>query len=194
MYINSRSPYGTNYILNLRWAYQNNWITKEQILELYQYEKEIDGLNQAFMDKYKEDYVKTRQLYNEAMNNYDIAQDGYESTLHAMENKYYNDEDKISDGYTCCFHKVPLGTYEKTDLTTGKTLNYLKLGHCYDCGATEPIAVENNQEPAGWTVCPKCGSTNVVPDDKDELGNGADEIYIPKYDDFEFNYNESMYP
>jgi hypothetical protein len=64
MYINSRSPYGTNYILNLRWAYQNNWITKEQILELYQYEKEIDGLNQAFMDKYKEDYVKTRQLYN----------------------------------------------------------------------------------------------------------------------------------
>ena len=194
MYINSRSPYGTNYILNLRWAYQNNWITKEQILELYQYEKEIDGLNQAFMDKYKEDYVKTRQLYNEAMNNYDIAQDGYESTLHAMENKYYNDEDKISDGYTCCFHKVPLGTYEKTDLTTGKTLNYLKLGHCYDCGATEPIAVENNQEPAGWTVCPKCGSTNVVPDNKDELGNGADEIYIPKYDDFEFNYNESMYP
>ena len=73
-------------------------------------------------------------------------------------------------------------------------MNYLKLGHCYDCGATEPIAVENNQEPAGWTVCPKCGSTNVVPDDKDELGNGADEIYIPKYDDFEFNYNESMYP
>lgn len=185
MYINSRSPYGTNYILNLRWAYQNNWITKEQILELYQYEKQINDLNESFMDKYIEDYNNTRKLYNEAVNNYDIAQDGYESTLYAMENKYYNVDGEYSEGTTYCFHKAPKGTYEKQ----GK--DYIKLFHCYDCELTR--AVENNKliDPTGKgddynysTTCPVCGSTDTE----------TNEIYVPVYDDFTFEYEETDYP
>ncbi len=185
MYINSRSPYGTNYILNLRWAYQNNWITKEQILELYQYEKQINDLNESFMDKYIEDYNNTRKLYNEAVNNYDIAQDGYESTLYAMENKYYNVDGEYSEGTTYCFHKAPQGTYEKQ----GK--DYIKLFHCYDCELTR--AVENNKlvDPTGKgddynysTTCPVCGSTDTE----------TNEIYVPVYDDFTFEYEETDYP
>ena len=186
MYINSRSPYGTNYILNLKWAYYNKWITKEQILELYQYERQINDLNYSFMDKYTEDYRKTRQLYNEAVNNYDIAQDGYQSTLYAMENKYYNVDGEYSQGMTYCFHKPPLGTYEKL----GK--HYIKLFHCYDCGTTR--GVENNKliDPTGngddynlsGTTCPVCSSTDTQ----------LDEIYIPMYDDFEFEYEPSDYP
>lgn len=185
MYINSRSPYGTNYILNLRWAYQNKWITKEQILELYQYEKQINDLNESFMDKYIEDYNNTRKLYNEAVNNYDIAQDGYESTLYAMENKYYNVDGKYSEGTTYCFHKAPKGTYKKQ----GKS--YIKLFHCYDCELTR--AVENNKliDPTGKgndynysTTCPVCGS----------IDTETNEIYVPMYDDFTFEYKETDYP
>lgn len=185
MYINSRSPYGTNYILNLRWAYQNNWITKEQILELYQYEKQINDLNESFMNKYIEDYNNTRKLYNEAVNNYDIAQDGYESTLYAMENKYYNVDGEYSEGTTYCFHKAPKGTYEKD----GK--DYIKLFHCYGCELTR--AVENNKliDPTGKgndynynTTCPVCGSTDTE----------TNEIYVPVYDDFTFEYKETDYP
>jgi len=180
MYINSRSPYGTNYILNLRWAYQNNWITKEQILELYQYEKQINDLNYSFMDKYTKDYTNTRILYNEAVNNYDIAQDGYESTLLAMENKYYNVDGEYSKGTTYCFHKAPKGTYVKN----GK--HYIKLFHCYNCGWTQAIAPNGSNPGANINVCPdgECHSTDVT----------NDEIYIPVYDDFTFQYEQSDYP
>ena len=183
MYINSRSPYGTNYILNLKWAYQNNWITKEQILELYQYEMQINDLNVAFMDKYIEDYRNTRQLYNEAVNNYDIAQDGFESTLYAMENKYYNTEN-YSEGSTYCFHKAPKGTYIKNNL------HYIKLFHCYECGHTEAIAPNGSNPGANINVCPNqdCGSHDVV----------NNEIYIPIYDDYKDEYNwderDTFYP
>ena len=189
MYINSRSPYGTNYILNLKWAYQNNWITKEQILELYQYEKQINDLNYDFMDKYVEDYRKTRQMYNEAVNNYDIAQDGYESTLYAMENKYYNVEGQYSEGTTYCFHKSPLGTITKNNK------KYVKLYHCYTCGLTrgmdgntlvDPTGKKNNYTYHDGDTCPMCH------DESKDIQ--VDEVYVPVYNDFEFQYKASDYP
>lgn len=192
MYINSRSPYGTNYILNLKWAYQNNWITKEQILELYQYEMQINDLNLAFMDKYVDDYRNTRQLYNDAVNNYDIAQDGYESTLYAMENKYYNVDGQYSEGMTYCFHKPPKGTYK----SGGK--NYIKLFHCYVCGETRAIAPNGSSAGANITTCPnaQCLSNTDPTHHPKDLVNNA--IYIPVYDDFKDEYHwddrDTFYP
>ena len=196
MYINSRSPYGTNYILNLKWAYYNKWISKEQILALYQYERQINDLNYAFMDKYTEDYRKTRQLYNEAVNNYDIAQDGYESTLYAMENKYYNVIGEYSQGTVYCFHKAPKGTYTK--VSEGAIKNFIKLFHCYGCGLTRAVdngylidpSGNNNDYQLSGTTCPVCGSTDTQ----------SDEIYVPVYDDYKqkdgrnWEDYDSMYP
>lgn len=197
MYIFSRSPYGTNYILNLKWAYQNEWITREQILELYQYELKIHNLDYAFMDKYKKDLVLTQQNYYDATNEYDISQEAYQSTLYDMENKYYNVEGQYSKGTVHCFHKAPLGTYKKYNATLKKDTHYIKLFHCYDCTqgtkeATKPIApIYNEQtleyeEGADITICPICGSSNVT----------NDEIYIPVYDDYEdtLQVNDSNYP
>lgn len=180
MYITARSPYGTNYILNLKWAYQNNWITKEQILELYQLELAINDLDYMFMDGYTKDRLKTQQDYNDAVNQYDIDQDGYESTLYAMENKYYNVDGEISKGTTYCFHKAPQGTYVKNNK------HYIKMFHCYGCGVTTPIKPNGTNPGANITVCPngECKSTDVV----------NNEIYIPVYDDFTFVTAESMYP
>lgn len=180
MYISCRSPYGTNYILNLRWAYQNHWITKEQILALYQYELQLHNLNVEFMDKYIEDYRLTRQLKNEAANNYDVAQDDYESTLLAMENTYNKNDKEPSEGKVHCFHKPPFDTY-----TGGDGLHYIKIGHCYECGHTNTIQNVNGGPGNDWAVCPNCGSKDIE----------TNPIYIPVYTDFEpYGIDNSLYP
>ena len=184
MYIMGRSPAKTNYILNFEWMYRNKWITKEQILELYQYEEDINNLNLFFVDRYNKDYKNTRAKYNEAINNFDIAQDGFESTLNTMENKYYNNATKFSEGYTYCFHKAPQGTYTKR--IEGHDLHYIKLFHCYNSNCLKTIALSprtNNRPPLDKAVC-ECGSVDVV----------NEEIYIPTYDDFHFVYPEALYP
>lgn len=187
MYILSRSPYGTNYILNFRWYYDNGWMTKEQILELYQYELAIHNLDYMFMDGYTQDRLATQQDYHDAANNYDIEQDGYESTLYAMESKYYKVDGDYSEGTQYCFHVAPQGTYTKFNTDLGKTTHYIKLFHCYDCGWTQGITPNGNNTGANITVCPKCGKSS------DVVNN---EIYIPTYNDYEdvWEYNGSLYP
>jgi len=186
MYITGRSPYGTNYILNLWWSYKNNWITKEQILELYQYERQINDLNLAFADKYIKDYREAREIYNTAINEYDIAQDGFESTLHKMENKYYNVDLKYSEGYTYAFHKPPQGTYEAYNRDLGKNTHYIKLFHCYnpECGETRGLEPNGSSAPADLTTCPKCGGSDV----------SNEAIYIPTFADYDFTYDHDIYP
>lgn len=186
MYITGRSPYGTNYILNLWWSYKNNWITKEQILELYQYEQQINDLNLAFADKYIKDYREARQIYNTAVNEYDIAQDGFESTLHKMENKYYNVDLKYSEGYTYAFHKPPKDTYQAYNRDLGKNTYYIKLFHCYnpDCRETRGLEPEGANAPADLAACPVCGGTDV----------SNEAIYIPTFKDYTFTYDHDIYP
>lgn len=150
MYINSRSPYGTNYILNFKWMYDNNWIRKDEILNIYQYEKEINDRNLAFIEDYTANLVQATNEYNMAVNNYEIALDEHESTLNAMMNKYYVDDKDISKGMKYCFHVVPTGTYPQT--VNGQTLHYVKLFHCYECGHTEPIVPGSGHK----TKCPSC--------------------------------------
>lgn len=150
MYINSRSPYGTNYILNFKWMYDNNWIRKDEILNIYQYEKEINDRNLEFIEDYTANLVQATNEYNMAVNNYEIALDEHESTLNAMMNKYYVDDKDISKGMKYCFHVVPTGTYPQT--VNGQTLHYVKLFHCYECGHTEPIVPGAGHK----TKCPSC--------------------------------------
>lgn len=179
IYISSRSPYGTNYIVNLKWAYQNKWITKEQILELYQLNKKINDLDYMFMEGYTQDRLATQNAYHEAVNNYDIQQDTFESTLQHMENKYYLDEAKPSEGAVYCFHKAPQGTYTAFDPKKGKTVHFIKMFHCYACGKTEYV----KPGAAEKTVC-SCGSSDVV----------NNPIYIPTYADFNLKTTKSLYP
>ena len=108
-YLICRSPYWTNYILNLKWHYDNGWITKEEILDLYQKEYEIYKLNKSFGDKYIEDRRATETAYNNAKNNYDIAEEQYQSTLNNMMNRYYLVDGVPERGDTYCFHKPPQG-------------------------------------------------------------------------------------
>lgn len=182
-YVFSRSPYGTNYILNYKWMYDNSWITKEEILRIYQYEKQIHNINSAFIEDYTENLVQAKNEYNMAVNNYEVALDEHESTLNAMMNKYYIDDKDISKGMKYCFHVIPNGTYPQT--VDGKTLYYVKLFHCYECGHTEPIVPGAGHK----SKCPSCNkSTDFT----------HEAIYIPVYgfgdcDDFSYSGSDYTY-
>ena len=88
-YIQKRSPYGTNYIYNFKWMYDNGWMTKEQILGLYEKSQEIQDLKLCFLDKFTTDYTKTQDEYVNAGVNLSTNQDEYTSILNAMMNVYY---------------------------------------------------------------------------------------------------------
>lgn len=182
MYIMGRSPYWTNYIMNLRWYYQNNWITKEQILELYQSNLKINNLNKAFGDKYIEDRRATQTAYENAKNNYDIAQDGYESTLYAMENKYYLEDGDYTQGYDYAFHTPPKDVFEKIE--AGVTNYYVKLFHCYNCGYTAGVPSDGRVEGNDWDTCPECTSDNVV----------NNSIPLLMYQEGKYHTNEKSWP
>ena len=162
-YIIKRSPYGTNYIMNFKWMYDNKWITKEEILDLYNINQRINDLNKAFMPKYTEDRLRTQQDYNDAINDYDLKQGEYQSILNSMMNKYYNVYGKVSEGHFYAFHKLPLGTHKKN----GK--NWIWIGYCPKCKGSKAWPSENKP-----TTCPHCGNTSIK----------AEELYIPVYTDF----------
>lgn len=159
-YIIKRSPYGTNYILNFKWMYDNNWITKDEILDLYRINQEINNLNKEFMVPYTEDRLKTLQMYNDAINNYDLKQGEYQSILNSMMNKYYKVYGQYSEGTFYAFHKAPQGTYIKG----GK--HYIWIGHCPKCKETWSAS----SKPTKCT----CGETGIR----------TEELYIPVYSDF----------
>ena len=159
-YIIKRSPYGTNYILNFKWMYDNKWITKEEILDLYSINQQINDLNKEFMIPYTEDRLRTLQEYNDAVNQYDLKQGEYQATLNSMMNKYYKTYGEYSKGTFYAFHKVPQGTH-----TVGGK-HYVWIGYCPKCKK----AWASVSKPGNCT----CGNTNVT----------KEEIYIPTYKDF----------
>lgn len=162
-YIIKRSPYGTNYILNFKWLYDNKWIDKTDIIKIYKLTQQINDENIKFIDPYTEDRTKTLQEYNDAINEYDLAQGEYQAVLNSMMNKYYREYGKYSSGTVYAFHKAPLGVHKKD----GK--NYLWIKHCYSCGTS--VSMEGSAKPEA--TC-ECGSTDVQ----------VDEIYIPVYADY----------
>ena len=159
-YIIKRSPYGTNYILNFKWMYDNGWMSKTDILGLYSINQQINDLNKEFMVPYTEDRLRTLQMYNDAINNYDLKQGEYQSTLNSMMNKYYKVYGQYSEGTFYAFHKAPQGTYTKG----GK--HYIWIGHCPKCKETWSAT----SKPTKCT----CGETEIR----------TEELYIPVYSDF----------
>lgn len=164
-YIIKRSPYGTNYILNFKWMYDNKWMTKEEILDLYNINQQINNLNKEFMAPYTEDRLKTLQMYNDAVNDYDLKQGEYKSILNSMMNKYYYVYGQSSQGTFYAFHKAPLGLHDG-EYTQNKGKKCLWIGHCKNCSRT-------------WSSQNKpttCTCSNPILQ--------VEEIYIPLYDEY----------
>lgn len=128
-YIQKRSPYGTNYIYNFKWMYDNGWMSKEQILGIYNLNNQIQDLNKKFLPAYTTDYLKTNDEYVNAGVIYSTNQDEFLACLNAMMNTYYRTPGDTTEKFMA-FPEKPADCYEEN----GRC--YLDVYHCYKCGAT----------------------------------------------------------
>lgn len=106
-YLTCRSPYGTSYIYNFKYLYDNGWMTKEDILDIYAKNKELNDINLDFYDKYTKDLVNIQAAYNDAINNYDIYSSKADAQLEALMSQYWINPNKASDGQFSAFPGLP---------------------------------------------------------------------------------------
>ena len=151
-YIECRSPYGTNYMYNFKWMYDNDWMSKEQILGLYALNKEIQDLNQKFLPAYTTDYLKTNDEYVNAGVVYSTNQDEYLACITSMMNTYYRNPGETTEKFTA-FPQAPADCYAMDE---NPNRYYLDVYHCYKCGATAGHEFTGGKCPtAGCTGTPE---------------------------------------
>jgi hypothetical protein len=106
-YLVCRSPYGTSYIYNFKYLYDNGWMTKEDILAIYAKNKELNDINADFYDRYTKDLVNIQAAYNDAVNNYDIYASKADAQLEALMSQYWINPNKASEGHFSAFPGFP---------------------------------------------------------------------------------------
>ena len=165
-YIQERSPYGTEYVYNFKWMYDNGWMTKQQILDFYDLNKQINDKNKDFLADYAENFTNTNDAYVQATVTYDANNEEFQACLNSMANTYYKTPDNPSNGKFTAFPYAPKGTELRSDGHGGQKY-YVKMYHCYACGYTH-----HGTAPG---TCPNCGKTNYIE---------QKYLYIPVFDDF----------
>lgn len=146
-YIQSRSPYGTEYIYNFKWMYDNGWMTKEQILALYAENDKIQELNKKFLEPYTEDFLNTNDAYVDAGVNYSTNQDEFLACINSMMNSYYRYPGKTTEKFQA-FPEAPAGCRLGKEGTAENPKGYyLDTYYCSKC---------HHIEMSPFTTCPKC--------------------------------------
>jgi hypothetical protein len=146
-YIQSRSPYGTEYIYNFKWMYDNGWMTKEQILALYAENDKIQELNKKFLEPYTEDFLNTNDAYVDAGVNYSTNQDEFLACINSMMNSYYRHPGKTTEKFQA-FPEAPAGCRLGKEGTTENPKGYyLDTYYCSKC---------HHIEMSPFSTCPKC--------------------------------------
>jgi hypothetical protein len=104
----ARSPYGTSYIYNFKYAYDNKWITEEEIRGIYDINLKIHEENMKFYDTYIADLTTAQAMYDDACNNYDLYSVKGDSQLEAMMNQYFVDPNRATKGHFSAFPGMPI--------------------------------------------------------------------------------------
>ena len=121
-----RSPYGTSYIYNFKYLYDNGWMTEEDILDIYAKSKELNDLNLDFYNRYTKDLVNIRAAYNDAVNNYDIYSSKADAQLEALMSQYWVNPNKASDGQFSAFPGKPADV-SNSNFDTEKNKYYMDI-------------------------------------------------------------------
>ena len=159
-YIQKRSPYGTNYVYNFKWMYDNGWMTKEQILGLYDLNQQIQDLNKGFLDRYNTDLVVTGDEYVKAGVVYSTNQDEIEACLTSMMNTYYRYPGVTTEKFTA-FPEPPADCKYDAE----KKGYYLHVKYCALCGA---VGVDMD-------TCPTSGCAGEIQDRPIHINTWAEE-------------------
>ena len=106
-HIVGRSPYGTSYIYNFKYLYDNGWMDEEDILDIYAINKEINDLNLEFYDRYTQDLINIKAAYNDAVNNYDLYSSKADAQLESLMSQYWVNPNKAGDGQFSAFPGLP---------------------------------------------------------------------------------------
>ena len=142
-YITCRSPYGTSYIYNFKYLYDNGWMSKEDILDIYRVNKEINDINLDFYDRYTKDLVNIQAAYNDAINNYDIYSSKADAQLEALMSQYWVNPNKASDGQFSAFPGFPADVSTSNfDQVKNKYYMDITYDKPLDNGRTETVVVE----------------------------------------------------
>lgn len=107
-YLIGRSPYGTSYIYNFKYLFDNDWISETDILEIYEENKKINEENVKFYDMYSQDLINAQAAYNDAINNYDLYATKADAQLLALMSQYWINPNKASDAHFNAFPVKPL--------------------------------------------------------------------------------------
>lgn len=166
-YIQDRSPYGTEYVYNFKWMYDNGWMTKQQILDFYGLNKQINDKNRDFLADYAENFTTANDAYVQATVTYDANNEEFQACLNSMANTYYIQPSDPSKGRFTAFPYAPLGTELRSDGHGGQKY-YAPMYHCYACKYTHKGTM-----PSG--ACPNCNKTGYME---------QKYLYIPVFDDF----------
>ena len=146
-YIQARSPYGTEYIYNFKWMYDNGWMTKQQILDIYAENLKIQELNKTFLDPFNKDFLQTHNAYINAGVNYSTNQDEYLACLKSMMNTYYRYPGQTTEKFSA-FPEPPadcrLGVKENDE---DPDKYYLDVYYCENCKYTQTEQ---------FSICPRC--------------------------------------
>lgn len=108
-YLVGRSPYGTSYIYNFKYLYDNEWITREQILDIYSKSYEINAINIDFFNKYDKMLEAARQAYWDAINNLETYESKGDAQLEALMSQYWKDPTKATEDRFSAFPYMPKG-------------------------------------------------------------------------------------
>lgn len=171
-YIKKRSPYGTEYIYNFKWMYDNGWMTKEQILGIYEYNDKIQELNLKFLEPYTKDFLKTNDAYVNAGVVYSTMQDEYLACLKAMMNNYYRHPGVTTEKFSA-FPEPPADCRPGDPSKPGENANgyYLDIHMCPNCQYLN----HNN-----FDTCPKCGEENTAESFTIHINTWAEEQASPE--------------
>lgn len=167
-YLIGRSPYGASYIYNFKYLYDNNWMSEEDILDIYRVNRLINDINLEFYDRYTKDLVNIQAAYNDAVNNYDIYSSKADAQLEALMSQYWVNPNKASDGQFSAFPGAP-ADLDTTKFDSEKNKYYMDI--TYDepqgDGTTQSIVVKRVYfDIFNSTSCldnyPSCTANNTV--------------------------------
>lgn len=106
-YLIGRSPYGTSYIYNFKYLYDNEWMSEDDILDIYSVNNEINTININFFNKYNQALANARKAYWDAINNLELFESKGDAQLETLMSQYWKNPDKANEDKFSAFPYMP---------------------------------------------------------------------------------------